>query len=149
MAHCFPLWVNLTHCGWDNMAAIFQMTFLNGFSWIKMYEFQLKFHWCLFLEPTRWQAITWTNDGLHHWHIYASFSPNELKNSHPDRLFIIALHNMKDHKDWNTDDCLYRSIILHNWRHTQSEKRVGQSCGIILSPSWLWITIKSRYNKTK
>ena len=33
----------------DNMAAIFQTTFSNGFSWMKMYEFRLKFHWSLFL----------------------------------------------------------------------------------------------------
>ena len=39
----------LTHWGWDKMAAIFQTTFSNGFSWIKIYEFRLKFHWSLFL----------------------------------------------------------------------------------------------------
>ena len=37
-------WVLLTHSGWDKMAAIFQLTFSNGFSWMKMYEFWLKFH---------------------------------------------------------------------------------------------------------
>ena len=31
------------------MAAVFQTTFLNGFSWIKIYEFRLKFLWSLFL----------------------------------------------------------------------------------------------------
>ena len=36
--------------GRDKMAAIFQTTFSNGFSWIKMYEFRLKFHWILFLR---------------------------------------------------------------------------------------------------
>ena len=35
----------LTHWGWDKMAAIFQTTFLNRFSWMKIYEFRLKFHW--------------------------------------------------------------------------------------------------------
>ena len=39
----------LTHWGWDKMAAIFQTTFSNGFSWMKMYEFRLTFHWSLFL----------------------------------------------------------------------------------------------------
>ena len=34
--------------GWDKMAAIFQRTFSNTFSWMKMNEFQLKFHWSLF-----------------------------------------------------------------------------------------------------
>ena len=32
------------------MAAIFQTTFSNAFSSMKMYEFWLKFHWSLFLE---------------------------------------------------------------------------------------------------
>ena len=34
---------SLTHWGWDKMAAIFQTTFSNAFSWIKK-----KFHWLLF-----------------------------------------------------------------------------------------------------
>ena len=36
---------NLTHWGWGKMAAIFQMQFLNAFSWVKMYELRLKLHW--------------------------------------------------------------------------------------------------------
>ena len=42
--------VHLTHGGWDKIAAIMQMTFLNALSWMKMYEFQLKFHCNLFLR---------------------------------------------------------------------------------------------------
>ena len=38
-----------THWGRDKMAAIFQTTFSNGFSWMKMYEFLLTFHWSLFI----------------------------------------------------------------------------------------------------
>ena len=83
----------LTHWGRDNMAAIFQMTFSNAFSWMKMYELRLRFHWSLFLSvpltishidsdnglaPTRWQAIIWTNDGIVYWCIYASLCLNEL-----------------------------------------------------------------------
>ena len=58
------------------MDAIFQTTFSNVFSSMKMYEFLLKFHWSLFLgvqysiigldnglAPNRQQAIIWTNDG--------------------------------------------------------------------------------------
>ena len=30
------------------MAAIFQTTFWNGFSWMKMFNFRLRFHWSLF-----------------------------------------------------------------------------------------------------
>ena len=40
----------LTHWGRDKMAAIFQTTFSNAFSWMKMYEFRLRFHWSLFLR---------------------------------------------------------------------------------------------------
>ena len=38
----------LTHWGRDKMAASFQTTLSNGFSWMKMYEFRLKFHWSWF-----------------------------------------------------------------------------------------------------
>ena len=38
----------LTHSGRDKMAAIFQTTFSNAFSWMKMYQFRSKFHWSLF-----------------------------------------------------------------------------------------------------
>ena len=40
----------LTHWGRDKTAAIFQTTFSNEFSWMKMYEFRLRFHWSLFLR---------------------------------------------------------------------------------------------------
>ena len=38
----------LTHWGWDKMAAIFQTTFSNAFSWMKTYKLWLRFHWSLF-----------------------------------------------------------------------------------------------------
>ena len=76
----------LTHWGRDKMAAIFQTTFENGFSWMKIYEVRLRFHWSFFLgaqspyssigsynglTPTRRQAIIWINDGyispMHMW----------------------------------------------------------------------------------
>ena len=37
----------LTHWGRGKMAAIFQTTFSNAFSWMEMYRFWLKFHWSL------------------------------------------------------------------------------------------------------
>ena len=40
----------LTHWGRDKMDAISQTTFWNVFSWIKIYEFRLRFHWNLFLR---------------------------------------------------------------------------------------------------
>ena len=38
----------LTHWGRDKMDAISQTTLSNSFSWMKMLEFRLKFHWNLF-----------------------------------------------------------------------------------------------------
>ena len=40
--------ISLTRWGRDKIASIFQTTFSNGFSWMKLYEFRLKFHWGLF-----------------------------------------------------------------------------------------------------
>ena len=41
----------LTHWGCDKMAGIFQMTFSNAFSWMKMiFEFWIQFDWSLFLR---------------------------------------------------------------------------------------------------
>ena len=40
----------LTHWARDKMAAILQTTFSNAFSWMKIYEFRLIFHWILFLR---------------------------------------------------------------------------------------------------
>ena len=42
--------VKLTHWGRDKMPAIFQTTFSNAFSWMKICEFRLIFHWILFLK---------------------------------------------------------------------------------------------------
>ena len=84
--------LELTHWSRDKMTAIFQETFSDGFSWMKMYEFWLKFHWSLFLRvqitlfqhcsdnglaPNRQQAIICPNDGLLYWCIYASISLHE------------------------------------------------------------------------
>ena len=40
----------LTHWGRDKMPAILQTTFSTAFSWMKMYEFRLRFHCSLFLR---------------------------------------------------------------------------------------------------
>ena len=48
---CTPLAISCsfssTHWGWDKMDTIYQTTFSNRFSWKRMYEFWLKFHWSL------------------------------------------------------------------------------------------------------
>ena len=40
--------IAVTHLGRDKMNAISQTTFSNAFSWIKMFEFWLNFHWSLY-----------------------------------------------------------------------------------------------------
>ena len=45
-----PIAYMLTHWGRDKMAAISQMTLSSAFSWKKMAEFHLKFHWSLFIR---------------------------------------------------------------------------------------------------
>ena len=40
----------LTYWGRDKMAASLQTIFSNAFSWMKIYEFLLRFHWSLFLR---------------------------------------------------------------------------------------------------
>ena len=40
--------VMLTHWDRERMVAISQTSFSNAFSWMKIYEFRLKFHWSLF-----------------------------------------------------------------------------------------------------
>ena len=93
---------NLTHCGRDRIDAISQKTFSNAFSWMKMYEFCLRFQRSLFLRfelkilqhwlrwwrganqvtshyPNQWQLIYWS--------IYAS-------------LELDGLMEIKTHEWW-------------------------------------------------
>ena len=68
--------ISLTHWGLDNMATIYQMTFSDASSWMKMCKFQSRFHGSLLtrvqlkyssigsdngLVPFRRQAIIWTS----------------------------------------------------------------------------------------
>ena len=46
--------IPLTHWGRDKMVAVTQTTRSNAFSWMKMLEFRLRFHWSLFL----WVQLT-------------------------------------------------------------------------------------------
>ena len=59
----------LTHCGRDKMAAIFQTTFSNAFSWMKMFKLRLRFYWSLFQKgplnniPALVQIMAWRRPG--------------------------------------------------------------------------------------
>ena len=89
----------LTHWGRDKMAAIFQTTFSNTFSWMKTCKFWLRFHWSLFPKVqiailNRW--FRWwlgagqaTSHYLSQWwldyrRIYASLGLNELTDGTTD-----------------------------------------------------------------
>ena len=69
----------LTHWGLDKMDAISQTTLSKAFSWIKMLEIRLIFHWSLFLRVkstilhylNQWWSV--------HWRKYVSLGLNELK----------------------------------------------------------------------
>ena len=99
----------LTHWGRDKMAAVFQTTFSNAFSWMKMCEFRLRFHWNLFpmvqLTISQHWFRLWlgadqaTSHDLNHcwlfyWRIYASLGLNELINTsnHPTPLMNTSKH---------------------------------------------------------
>ena len=88
--------LNLTHWGRDTMAAFSQTTVWNAFSWMKILEFRLKFHWSLFLRVQLTIFQHWFREWLGagqaashylnqwwlvYWRIYASLGLNEL-NAH-------------------------------------------------------------------
>ena len=94
----------LTHWGRDKMVNIFQTTFPNAFSWMKMFDFCTQFHLSFFLRVqltirqhwfrynglalNRRQAIIWTNDGLIWWHTHAPLGLNELTKLHFHMFFL-------------------------------------------------------------
>ena len=110
----------LTHWGRDKMVAIFQTTFSNGFSWMKMYEFRLTLHWSLFLgvqltifqhwfrywlgadQATSHCLIQWWSV---YWRIYASLGLNELMTRGSG-----SSHTAREHRLPNT--CLNRNLGL-------------------------------------
>ena len=83
----------LTHWGRDKMDAMSQTIFSNAFSWMKMLQLRLKFHWSLFPRDQltifhHWfrlwlGAVQATSHYLNQWwsvyrRIYASLGLNEL-----------------------------------------------------------------------
>ena len=102
MQMCYGM---LTHWGRDKMATVSQTTLSNAFSWMKMLEFLLRFHWSLFL----WIQLTifqhwfreWLGAGqatrhylnqwwLVYWRIYASLGLNELRDRPGNHMSIMA-----------------------------------------------------------
>ena len=50
LIYAAPGETSLTHWGRDEIDAILQTTVSNAFSWVKMFDFLLTFHWSLFLK---------------------------------------------------------------------------------------------------
>ena len=90
----FQIWIQLTHWGRDQMAAVSQTMFSKAFSWMKVYEFLFQLPWNVFLrfQLTIFQhwfrywlgAVQATSHYLNqwwlvYWRIYASLGLNELK----------------------------------------------------------------------
>ena len=115
----------LTHWGWDKMDAISQTTISNTFSWMKMLEFRLKFHWSLFLRVQltiiqhlfRWWlgADQATSHYLNQWwldyqRIYASLGLNELI------VFLFSFHRCRWHSaDLSIDFYLNFLSYIETW----------------------------------
>ena len=104
----YSLWINTLR--WNKMAAILQTIFSNEFSWMKIYEFRLQFHWSLFLRVQlktfhhwfRWWlgADQATSHYLKQWwsdyrRIYASLGRNDLnkKNGKRNQFHVEKLHS--------------------------------------------------------
>ena len=94
MACEISFFICLIHLPLDKMSAISQTIFSNALSWMKMYEFQLKFHWSLFLKVQliilqHWFRYWLDSDQatshylnqwwLGYWRIYASLGLNGLR----------------------------------------------------------------------
>ena len=94
------------------MDAISQTTFSNAFSWMKMFEFRLKFHWSLFLK-VRWTifqywfrywlgAVQATSHYLNQWwlvyrrihtSLHFGYTPESWRNIWQYDLSKLALHD--------------------------------------------------------
>ena len=129
--------LSLTHWGRDKMAAIFQTTFSNAFSWMKMYKFRLRFHWnffprvqiIIFHHCFRWwlgasQATShylkqwWLVD----WPMYASLDLNEL------------IINFQAHiKARNAQHSLWNCLLVNATRPRWWLINTGSCNGLVLS----------------
>ena len=114
----------LTHWSWDKMNTISQTTLSNAFSWMKMLEFRLRFHWSLFLRVQQTKFQHWFRSWLGadqatshylnwwwlgYWHIYASLCLNALNQAMPSfRQMnaqnmlpeLISTHDLSGRQSW-------------------------------------------------
>ena len=99
----------LSHWGRAKSPAILQTAFSNAFSWMKMYQFRLTFHWSYSniglnneLSPTRRQTIIWTSDG--------KFTDAHMRHSASMRYL------------WNELHCIYSCSqgLYYTYKHTHT-----------------------------
>ena len=110
----------LTNWGRDKMAAILQTPFSNTFSWMKMNELRLIFHWSLFLRVQliifqHWFRLWLGTDQVTshylnqwwsvYWHICASFSLNELRLHHSNPIHSPTDYWPRSRGSWDTAWC--------------------------------------------
>ena len=109
--------VCLTHWGRDEMDAIFQTTFSNGFSWMKMYEFRLTFQsWLLISKAIHYQIILLKisyDSQKFHWHV------PKLKNKYvQDYAFeIIIWMSSYSREKWIKHKSIVNFSIYLHMRH--------------------------------
>ena len=134
----------LTHWDWDKITAISQTTFLNALSWMKMYEFQIRFHWCLFLSfdnnisalvkimaySTNQTTSHYLNQWLLvYWCIYVSLELNEsignIQNRHIQCvsngvacLFTPNAFAWINHQIWKHSEFLWVGCAIKIWKRT-------------------------------
>ena len=157
----------LTHWDRDTMAAIFQTTFWNAFSWMKIYEFRLKFHWSLFLGAQltiyqhwfrKWlgadQATShYLNQWwLIYWPIYASLGLNELNTYSPPRGWLLQTpqllspYRVPSTFLWRFANPVFHLLQIRNFpclREAQSYSVLADNTKIYRYPIIHWITINS------
>ena len=129
------LWylIVLTHWGWDKKATIFQTTFSNAFSWMKMYKIRLRFHRSLC--PRVQLDMSTARRRLQ--------SPQSLSSTsaHPT---MVTLVNIMVMNGWLTSFTFHVNRPSHSW-----DKAISDFDLKISTPgsrSWVWSRARS-YNR--
>ena len=141
--------VGLTHWGRDKMASVLQTTLSNTFSWMRLLQLRLRFHWSLFprVQSTIFQHwFRWllcadqvTNHYLNQWWfdyrcIYLSLGLNELIAPTPDG----SKWQIRSCKiSWHLTDCgLATSYSLkylgQHWGARQATSHFLKLCWLIV-----------------
>ena len=120
LPQCGFLWHNLNTLRPGKIAAISQTTVSNRFSWTKMHEFPLKFHWSLFL---RFQLII-----IQHWSRYNGFAPTRWKPLFETMMARLSTHVCINQPDWV--ECAYSWV---KWSHLNSNVKWN----VVLKLGWI------------